>query len=304
MAGFFIDLGVIDPREPDRYVLGIECDGAAYHSSRYARDRDRLRQQILESRGWTIHRIWSTDWFYRREREIERLRVAIERAMAGQSLPTAEHAYDADFGDSPVETTEPEAEPLHADARRESRRLPAYRFANVSAPDGAQPHQLSDGVLADIVDQIVAIEQPIHEEEVGRRLAAACGLHRAGSRVQQAAQCGLSAARRQGRLMTHGRFWQSAGATEVVPRDRSELSGAEQVRKPAMISPLELAQAARIVLVQNFALDMPELVVETARAIGFARTGSDVSAAIEAAVREHMMPQLEPDHMGRLRLVG
>src|SRR5262249_37087581 len=57
MAGFFIDIGVIHPRDDGRYVLGVECDGAAYHSSQYARDRDPLRQTILESRGWTIHRI-------------------------------------------------------------------------------------------------------------------------------------------------------------------------------------------------------------------------------------------------------
>ena len=63
VAGFFVDLGVRDPESPGRFLLGIECDGATYHSARSARDRDRLRQQVLEDRGWTIHRIWSTDWF-------------------------------------------------------------------------------------------------------------------------------------------------------------------------------------------------------------------------------------------------
>lgn len=83
VAGFFVDLGVIDPANRGRYILGVECDGASYHSSRYARDRDRLRQEILESRGWTIHRIWSTDWFYRQDKEKQRLRAAIEAAVAG-----------------------------------------------------------------------------------------------------------------------------------------------------------------------------------------------------------------------------
>lgn len=100
MAGFFVDLAVVDPRDPDRYVLGIECDGAAYHSSRYARDRDRLRQAILESRGWKIHRIWSTDWFYRQAREIEKLKNAIESALAGRPIPNADHIYDPQSFDS------------------------------------------------------------------------------------------------------------------------------------------------------------------------------------------------------------
>src|SRR4030095_5243145 len=59
-SGFFIDLAVVDPDQPGRYLLGIECDGAAYHSARWARDRDRLRQKVLVNRGWIIHRTWTT----------------------------------------------------------------------------------------------------------------------------------------------------------------------------------------------------------------------------------------------------
>jgi very-short-patch-repair endonuclease len=61
-SGYRIDLAVRDPERPGRYLLGIECDGATYHSSHTARDRDRLRQEHLERMGWAIHRIWSRDW--------------------------------------------------------------------------------------------------------------------------------------------------------------------------------------------------------------------------------------------------
>lgn len=63
VAGYFIDLAVKHPHHPGLFALGIECDGATYHSSRAARDRDRLREQVLKERGWKLHRIWSTDWF-------------------------------------------------------------------------------------------------------------------------------------------------------------------------------------------------------------------------------------------------
>ena len=76
----FVDIGVVDPERPGRYILGIECDGASYHSSRSARDRDRLRQMLLEDKGWKLHRIWSTDWFRSPERELERAVRAIEEA--------------------------------------------------------------------------------------------------------------------------------------------------------------------------------------------------------------------------------
>jgi very-short-patch-repair endonuclease len=73
VAGFFIDLAVKHPTKPCSYLLGIECDGASYHSGRSARDRDRLREEILVNLGWKIYRIWSTDWFKSRATQTERL---------------------------------------------------------------------------------------------------------------------------------------------------------------------------------------------------------------------------------------
>ncbi|MGQ0444423.1 MAG: AAA domain-containing protein [Beijerinckiaceae bacterium] len=79
-AGFKIDLGVRDPKHLGSYILAVECDGAGYHGALWARERDRLRQEILESQGWRFHRIWSTDWFYRRSEELKRLRAVLEAA--------------------------------------------------------------------------------------------------------------------------------------------------------------------------------------------------------------------------------
>jgi very-short-patch-repair endonuclease len=73
-SGYKIDLAVVDPRKTDSYLCAIECDGKTYHSSKVARDRDRLRQQVLENLGWRIHRIWSQEWFKKRNFEITRLK--------------------------------------------------------------------------------------------------------------------------------------------------------------------------------------------------------------------------------------
>lgn len=80
VAGYFIDLGVKATANSPDYLLGIECDGATYHSAKSSRDRDRLRQQVIESRGWRLHRIWSTDWFQNRDTEVYRLKRAIRAA--------------------------------------------------------------------------------------------------------------------------------------------------------------------------------------------------------------------------------
>jgi very-short-patch-repair endonuclease len=81
VAGFFIDLGVKHPIKPGTFLLGIECDGASYHSGRSARDRDRLRQEILENLGWKIHRIWSTDWFKNRDGAIRKLKSRLQTLL-------------------------------------------------------------------------------------------------------------------------------------------------------------------------------------------------------------------------------
>ena len=73
VGGYRIDLGVKHPKYPHGYLLGIECDGATYHSSKSARERDVIRQQVLEGLGWRIYRIWSTDWFSNPVREFEKL---------------------------------------------------------------------------------------------------------------------------------------------------------------------------------------------------------------------------------------
>ena len=82
VAGFFIDIGVKHPSRDGEYIMGVECDGAAYHSSKSARDRDRIRQDVLESMGWTIRRIWSTDWFLDPEKALQPILEHLEDLLS------------------------------------------------------------------------------------------------------------------------------------------------------------------------------------------------------------------------------
>jgi len=78
-SGYKIDLGIVDPVNPGCFLLGIECDGTTYKSCSSARDRDRLREQVLRQLGWRIHRIWSPTWVARRDSEIRRLKETLEQ---------------------------------------------------------------------------------------------------------------------------------------------------------------------------------------------------------------------------------
>jgi very-short-patch-repair endonuclease len=116
VEGFRIDLGVKHSAYPTGYLAGVECDGATYHSALSVRDRDRIRQEVLERLGWRIYRIWSTDWFNDPEREttkllawLERLREKAEATFAGR-----QHAADASKGAESLEQP-PETVPVVAE---------------------------------------------------------------------------------------------------------------------------------------------------------------------------------------------
>lgn len=88
-AGYRIDIGILDPDDSSRYMIGVECDGAAYHSSKVARDRDRLRQQVLEGLGWRLYRVWGPSWFRNRSVAEELLRNALDDARTAPPLSPA-----------------------------------------------------------------------------------------------------------------------------------------------------------------------------------------------------------------------
>ena len=81
VSGFRVDLGVVHPDHAGSYLAGVECDGAQYHSSATARDRDKVRQAVLEGLGWTILRIWSTEWFRDPIGVTERVHAELERVL-------------------------------------------------------------------------------------------------------------------------------------------------------------------------------------------------------------------------------
>ena len=103
VANFFLDIGVRDPKEPHEFIAAVECDGASYHSSKSARDRDRLRQEILENLGWNIIRIWSTDWFRDPAGELARVSSELKRLIAAR----AEHRAPISVQKAPVPAAAP-----------------------------------------------------------------------------------------------------------------------------------------------------------------------------------------------------
>ena len=96
VSGFRVDLGVVHPDYAGSYLAGIECDGARYHSSATARDRDKVRQAVLEGLGWTILRVWSTDWFQHSLDVADRLHGKLKQLLEADRTVRATVEQEAD----------------------------------------------------------------------------------------------------------------------------------------------------------------------------------------------------------------
>lgn len=284
-AGFRIDIGVRHPDRPGQYLLAVECDGAAYHSALWARERDRLRQDILENLGWRFHRIWSTDWFHHRQREIERLRQALSDARGmietGIRVRGANHA-SASRGPAPAPVADPTAGII--DIGHLGLTVPPYQRAELSVRSSVEPHEAPLAQLADLVLKIVAVEGPVHVDEIARRITTAFGKARTGSRISEAVARAVTAARRQDpSIRQDGAFVMTAAQAASPPvRDRSAETGS--LIKAAMIPPAEIAAAARLVRKESGDVPEDDLIRAVARLLGFQRVGSDLATAIAEAI--------------------
>jgi very-short-patch-repair endonuclease len=285
-GGFRIDLGVLHPDRPGQYILAVECDGASYHSALWARERDRLRQEVLENLAWRFHRIWSTDWFHHRRQELERLKAALEVARA--AAEGGIRVTGANAGRKLNVLPEPNPAPpaiKPPDIREIRITVPPYTRAQLPVHSRVEPHEAPLNQFADLVRQIVEIEGPILNEEVARRVSAAFGKARTGRRIIKATQRALSAAvhTSQGQMKRDGSFWMTAAQAENPPvRDRSAETG--PTVKADALPPFEIRACAKLLASESGAMEPDEMVRAVARTLGFQRVGQDLAAAIQSAL--------------------
>ena len=293
-AGYFIDMAVVDPERRGRYLLGIECDGATYHCARSARDRDRLREQVLAAQGWQLHHIWSTDWFRRPDAELRRVLLAIEAAKTEARL--RDRAEEAATEVPAVEESRP---PAHAQReaevggeavieRTEERRRPsdtasvvAYADARLQMPHLRDFHALTPSQLALVVTDVVKIESPIHQDEVVRRVAELSGFARAGSRIRHAIEQGVTEAVVGKQVARKGMFLWHPAMRQPPLRDRGALDGGRDI---GLISPEEISLAIWKVVEDAYGMPEQEVAPAIGRLFGFGRLTSETRSHIDGIV--------------------
>jgi very-short-patch-repair endonuclease len=285
-GAYRIDLAVVHPEQPGVYALGIECDGAAYHSGKTARDRDRLRQMVLEDQGWKLHRIWSTDWHYHRSRELERLLAAVDTAIREGVPVSADRSTDGvgeprrtDAPPVPRERTTtpplPLIEPSSPVVVYQRARLPT-----MADESDAMYRASALNELRALVGQVLEAEAPIHVDELARRVGRAFGAARVTARVRERIHEALE--RVAGYHVVESFVW---------PRDLDR-ANVTRVRLPEgtdavdleLVPAEEIAAAAEWVLSRALSLPRSDLVRETAHVFRIARVGPKIELRLGAGL--------------------
>jgi len=298
VSSFRIDLGVVDPADPGRFILGVECDGATYHSAYTARDRDRLRQEILERKmGWQLHRIWSPDWVQRRSSEISRLQAAIEgahlaattrdRAEATTEPLTAQDVHQVGASIAEEANAETSIHIIEPDQSGAQSWTEPYEVAVIRrAPLQCEFHEpRALGCLADMAMEVVSIEGPVHKAIVSSRLARRWNLERVGNRMVGAMESVFRTLSRRGNIdMVDGEFCTLRGAS---PRGklRTPVPGrVETFRNIDHISTDEISLGVRSLLQEAISFEEDQLIVQLARVLGYDRTGSTIRSRLGETV--------------------
>jgi very-short-patch-repair endonuclease len=268
---FHVDLAIRNPDNPDRYLLGIECDGSEYHDEPSARDRERLRLQVLEQLGWRIHRVWSVDWFRTPRRELDRLIQALEKARRGQLRPQLATAPPTPTATTVVSEGPDQATPYVMYGIDEPRDSGAFYTGDIRS-------------LAKVAGEIIALEGPIHRDELARRMAAAWGISRVGSRVADRVGRATDQLLKAERIVIRDEFCRPAEMETPTPRRRDD----EHLRDVDLICDEEIAAAARKLLGAQFGMSREDLASQTAYLLGFASTGKRIAEKIDRVVGEQI----------------
>ena len=291
--GFKIDIAVKHPKEKGRFILAIECDGATYHSSGIARDRDKSRQHVLEMMGWKFRRIWSTDWFRNNESESKRLLDDVRRTLIEEELKSIESEANQN---QQFRNTSPNLTLNPNNAGVNQPRVTIEYQEDLNSNDDLSPYEAFEGNvtlrcplheyrnLDELLEKIIQQEQPIHFELLLIRVRKLTGVKRAGQRIREHFECKLSVLERKFNLKVTNSFYYF-DETHVTPsrngliRERANLPRDEAQFE--FISEHEIQNAILLFLEKSYGdVQLQELINGVSKIFGCARVTSQIGELI------------------------
>jgi len=272
-AGYKIDFGILHPEDPSKFILALECDGASYHSSATARDRDRLRQEILENLGWRFYRIWSTDWFLNPSREMLKLLNAIEVAKSSPINLTGKSK-------EPVLEIEEVKEVSHSNNLGiEIIPYEAYLVNVRGFPEYF--YSESNSEKQNLVQEIVSVESPIHIKELCLRVIQHYGMNKVGSKILLIIESVVGHLARSNKVFCKNGFIYSENKPYLKIRTRENSCPVTNID---FVSRDEIHNAISLVLVKEISTPRTELVPKVARIFGYQHTGKKIQNRIKEQI--------------------
>lgn len=309
-SGFRVDIGVVDPKNKDRYMLGILLDGESYGGAKTTRDREIAQISVLQGLGWNIMRVWTMDWWDNSGKEIKRILAEIEKIM----LKEAENKENSDAPEA-EEKKEAKEQMLSAETaaetqrqEREEKALPLYKAAKLErTPVSAEEFLLPKYTAAIRARLLYVIEQeaPVSEQLAARRVLQSFGIARAGGRIQARMDDIFSSLRlKETRQEGADICWSDGQDPDSYSLFRAPAD--EESKRDAKDIPLqEAANAVIKVLEEQISMPAEDLVKEAAKLLGYSRQGAALSALFADAVKyASAKGRIRPSANGNLTLVS
>jgi len=277
-------MGILDPSNPESFILGVECDGNTYRSSCSARDRDRLREQILNQLGWKIHRIWSPTWVSRRDSEVKRLKEAIKKRLENKSKSNdistqlkSDESMNCVSEKVEVKTIKfsgiekigvPYKIHLLIASFKQTVTIRTSTYPYSSIQKNVFHYDCNRDLQSKLLEELVNNEGPVHFDYAVKRLASAWKVRRLGPRITSAVREALDLLLDDEKIMVRENFlWPKKPINIIVRVPVSDIP--ETKRKPDHIPLEEIAEAIRLVVQYAIGISPESLLIETAKIFNF-----------------------------------
>ena len=286
-SNFKVDIAVSTREQPDKYILGILYDGRTYYETKTTRDREIVQPSVLRMLNWHIMRVYSIDWYENRERALTQILdelKAVESGLQESCEQVSAHALgfaalpqDADyvFNEEKIRKSGIEEQTTR------NQHLMPYQEADVKvAPVDKDNFRPLDRSNITVINSIIKVEQPITAPYLCKRLAKVLGFGHAGANIQKAVS--YTAIRLYQDPMSVGgvvTYWQN----EWSARDYRGYR-APSPRTITEIPAVEIANAIREVLEEEFSLPKDRIAPVAARKLGFSSTGAKINETVLAVI--------------------
>lgn len=277
---FRVDVAVVDPDDPEEYILGILNDGDSYRSSGNTRDREYARADVLRGLGWNIMHVWSIEWFFQKAQTMDSIVRRLEELRSGREVPKEEphEEIPEDYGlkDEPIASA---PEPVQARTRRLPYR-PYEPEPRVVDPDTAVR---DPRYVRELASEIISNESPVTETNLIGIYCRAVGIKRLSAQKRAPLVDNLRSLftpEVEGDFVTYwGDGEDRAGYDSFRVADDPE-----DARDISSVPLAELISACVETVEQSGSLTADNAPAAVGRTLGYSRAGANVRTTISKAM--------------------